>query len=425
MLVSNSLTALFSSPGNGYIQTQLMDPNARKVMPYLVGCALPAGASLAWTHPSPEPGADPQGTWAGEAGLCPEWSTQAPSQACLERVSACVLARNNPFGRRVELSLRGQHASNPGAFSLGLQTRPLSHDPASSQPVASLVSCTSTQAGASRNCGWSVDYIGACSPGTQVRVGAGGPLSASCSGAALGSTGSGQAVLRVCGSIASCDDASKLSLSATCGPSVPPVGTFTCPASGYFNVMTALSVSSAQVSATVQVAPPASYRLSEKDVFPVREGAYYGNILDAKALAIEIRVQGGHPVAVDVNTHQVLGPASGASVSGSVYRKMYSCYDAKWLYGAAEATHRVCALPSSGSNCAAQVTGPCLEATQPTFPGSMCTTEDGPQVVGDGDYEGCRSSASELWLNPVTVFLHAPCDVVGPYRNASLCKRLP
>ncbi|MDC0712197.1 hypothetical protein POL68_27265 [Stigmatella sp. ncwal1] len=419
-LRTTSLTTLFAPPGIPFIQSQLRDPNAQLVMSYLVGCALPAGQPLPWQDPI-------TGTlrnWTGEAGLCPEWATSStPSNACLERVSACLLARNNPFGRRVDLSMRGENPSNPNTFSLELQTRPSGYYPGVSSSVASLSACTSTQSGASRNCGWKVDYIGACAPESLVRVGAGGSLSPSCSGAPLGSTSSGQLLLRVCGDIASCDDTAKLNLTDTCSASPAPEGTFTCPPSGYFNVMTAPTISSAQASGTVDVAAAGGYRLSEAEVFPVREGAYYGTIFDAKALAIEIRMDGPHAVAVDVVTNQVLGLASAASVSGSVYRKMYSCYDSNWTNGYAAATYRVCADPSNVEDCAALVMGACRDAAAPAFPGSKCATDDGPMVVGDGDYEGCRSNDNALWMNPVTVFLHAPCDVLGGYKNPTLCQR--
>ncbi|ADO68157.1 hypothetical protein [Stigmatella aurantiaca] len=418
-LKENSLTALFTPPGIPYLQTQLLDSNAQWVMSYLVGCALSAGQPLVWKNPL----TNTNQVWTGEAGLCPEWATSVPSDACLERVSACLLARNNPFGRRVDLSMRGQNPSNPNTFGLDLQTRPSGYYPGVSTPVASLAACTSTQSGASRNCGWTRDYMGACTPGSPVRVGAGGFLSPSCSGAPLGSTTSGQMLLRVCGDIATCDDTAKLNLTSTCSASLPPAGTFTCPASGYFNVMTAPSNSSGQASGTVAVAAPHAYRLSEAEVFPVREGAYYGTVFDAKALAIEIRVDGYQPVAVDVATNRVLGPASSASVSGSVYRKMYSCYDANWTSGYAAATYRVCADPANLEDCAAQVEGACLEPTLPSFPNSKCATGDGPMVVGDGDYEGCRSNDNYLWTNPVTVFLHAPCDVLAGYKNPTLCQR--
>src|SRR5690606_31778227 len=122
-----------------------------------------------------------------------------PSQACLHRVSACILARNNAFGRRVELSLRGEDASNPHKFELAPVTLPAEYEPNTSARVASFEACSSHGGSALRDCGWTVDALGRCSPGQTVRLGAGGSAPDACAHPEpLGTTLSGRAVLRVC-----------------------------------------------------------------------------------------------------------------------------------------------------------------------------------------------------------------------------------
>ncbi|HWN69931.1 MAG TPA: hypothetical protein VNM90_19950 [Haliangium sp.] len=93
-----------------YLIDQLCDPYARQVMKRVVECALegstpdaPAQA-VTWNHA----GLNQPETWYGSIGLCPQWHTGLPSGDCLERVSACVLARLNEQGQTVSISMRGE-----------------------------------------------------------------------------------------------------------------------------------------------------------------------------------------------------------------------------------------------------------------------------------------------------------------------------
>jgi hypothetical protein len=129
MLTTNrqSLTALSSNPLNdasflaGTLHRALLDPSAREVMQDLVACALGGDKSVSWTpgageewHPRPGESVGRNGklTWTGSgAGLCPSWAGSAPDAACQERVSACLLTRNNASGRRKEISIRDGSAA--------------------------------------------------------------------------------------------------------------------------------------------------------------------------------------------------------------------------------------------------------------------------------------------------------------------------
>ncbi|WP_437942681.1 hypothetical protein [Sorangium sp. So ce341] len=136
-----------ASFAEGPLHRALLDPHARDVMQALVECALRPDQGLSWTTTASElsavdagatvssPESDlswaiPQGEkpslapvvveWSGDLGLCPSWAHGAPSTDCQELVSACLLARNNARGARVDLSLRWEplpEEDPPGARS--------------------------------------------------------------------------------------------------------------------------------------------------------------------------------------------------------------------------------------------------------------------------------------------------------------------
>jgi len=423
-LVSGGLQNMFTSTASTYadIQRQLVDPDAQQLMSYLVSCALDANSSISWKDPNSltnpaDPTSGVTRIWRGKLGLCPEWKTGAPSAACKNRVSACLLARNNALGRRVELSLRGEDPSRPGLFSLEGVTLPLEHDPNTDVPVPSFTGCSAPSTVMSRDCGWKGDGIGRCVPGQLVRLGAGARAPDQCStGTVLGSASGAPMMLRACADLAGCDGGSTRLLAHganSCGTGYASV-TFTCPASGFFNVLKQAydSTQTGTVSVVEETGTPAGtrYPLSEAEVFSVREGAYYGNIFDPEAL--------GATVYVDAQ-----GKLHGKEqvIRGSVYRKMYSCQAAGWSDAAAYATNRLCALPSSVSNCAAIPTGTCVNPSVPTYPSSRCEQSDGPLVEGDLDFEKCRDSTGLQWKEPITVFLHDACGLMS--EPSGICKR--
>lgn len=423
LLASSALTALFgptATAGHAFIRQQLHDPDAQKFMEYLVGCALPSGDYVDWYDPRPA-SAGPK-RWYGKAGLCPAWKTSAPTGQCKRMVSACVLARNNALGRRVELSLRGEHWTGPGVFTLEPVTRPAEQDPNPLVALNSFTSCVGAQSGAARNCGWKADAIGSCSPGSPVFVGAGGATS--CPGPVLGSSSGGQMVLRVCDGIVGCDHLGARFITEAVGScaGAAPVTSFICPDQGsptsWFSVMTAPWSSLNTTSfATVAVSSSAGaqYNLSEEEVYGTREGAFYGNIFDPTALHPQVNVR----VVREDDGYVVVGDT--ARIDGAIYRRMFSCYDPDWASGAAYSTHRVCALPSSGQNCAATVAGPCWNSYNPAA--GMCATDDGSDVSGDGDFELCRDPANNVWREPVTTYLNSACDTVQTDAGTRTCVR--
>lgn len=417
LVATSALQPVFDpATGDAYLREQLRDVDAQHFMEYVVGCALEAGSGVDWLDPL----TNTRQRWEGLIGLCPEWASEVPSEACLHRVSSCVVARNNAFGRRVELSMRGEDPRDPSKFALDKKTRPTEYDPRTSAHVASFEACEEGETGASRDCGWTPDWLGRCTPGQTVRLGAGGLAPDTCTGAPLGATLSGRVVLRVCEGIAGCDAQDERDLAQSEGSchGEPPAVAFTCPASGNFNVMLAPWDSavgdggaSAQVDVETNTCANTLYRLSEAQAFRYREGAFYGTLFDADALAVTVQVTKG------------VVEGKGQRVTGAVYQKMYSCYDPAWLRGAAYALNRVCALPNSGENCAATVTGACVDRDKPS--NSMCKQEDGTLVrLGDRDYEYCSDGRDTVWEEPVTTFLNAACDL-APLTQLDLCLRGP
>jgi hypothetical protein len=103
-LTTNSLTTN-SLTTNSLLTTAIADPNALEMLKYVYSCAMPAGASMELTvngvvYP-----------FAGSIGLEPQWGVVGGScdSNCQQWISACVLARTNYYGKRVNISMRGNH----------------------------------------------------------------------------------------------------------------------------------------------------------------------------------------------------------------------------------------------------------------------------------------------------------------------------
>ncbi|MFP2912763.1 hypothetical protein ACLESD_48705 [Pyxidicoccus sp. 3LFB2] len=424
-LSQQSLQSLFDpAGGDANTRRRLGDPKAQQLMSYLVGCALNQGDSVNWFDPLTFTAR----RWYGQAGLCPSWGTAAPTADCLERVSSCLLARNNALGRRVELSMRGEHQlwpAGPNIYTLEPQTRPADHHPTTSQPLASFLPCSpTTQQGPGRDCGWKADGIGYCAASGPVQVGAGGLTSCPGPAPALGSSNM-QTVLRVCSGVNGCDHADARNLGEATGScagiSPVPVVSFTCTAGQFFSVMAApFSASTTSALLPNVAASPSnvvSYGLSETEVYTEREGAFYGNVFDYKALARGVNVDVVQYGQGREARYVVVG--ADVEIKGSVYTRMFSCYDPTWANGPAYSSHRLCALPGSGANCAATVTGACFTSLNPPVPGK-CAIDEGSMTEGDRDYEECEDPLGNVWWHPVTTFLHSACDAVPPPRQGLL-----
>ena len=100
-LAANKLAANKLAASSLESRELMATPDGRDVMSYIVGCALPTGASVTLT--------DPLGasyTYPGWIGLAPSWVTAPPTVSQRRWVSACVLARTNLYGISVQISMR-------------------------------------------------------------------------------------------------------------------------------------------------------------------------------------------------------------------------------------------------------------------------------------------------------------------------------
>lgn len=398
-LINNPLNDA-SVNGLWHLQNGMVDPNAQAFMKYVVSCALDSTQTVNWTSPAD----GTKLTLTGSMGLCADWNTLVPTADCLERVSACVLSRNNAYGTIVDLSSRTYKPDVFTSMKVQSQTPGLTHYEGSESTVGSLNDCAAPTSGLGRNCGWAVNHVGYCAPGTTVTVGAGAGVSGAC-GTVVGS-GSGDMMMRVCEGIRACDGSSPSVIAKSdnsCGTLLPAT-TFTCPTAGYFTVMTAPYTSGGGVTAKPAASGKVAYPASENRVFRVREGAFFGNIFDPSALDKNVNVQ------IWPN-EQYTVTGTDVRVKGSIYKRMFSCSADGWSDPKASNAERVCASPSSGENCAAEYLGACTTDSTGTLPTNICSTNDSPGVTGDADFYECKGGG-ETFYWAVSVNLNDRCDIV-------------
>lgn len=384
---------------------QLHDPLTREFMSYLVSCALAPGQVVQWW--------DKLDGWAyykweGSLGLCPSWATGPASQECQEIVSACLLARNNAFGKSVRLSFRGEDIPETSdAFMLATKV-PTGAVYESNTAIASFNACAGTAFGPLRECSWRTEHVGQCMPGSAVQIGAGAAPPGACGTSALGAS-VGDTMLRVCGGIRGCkttDAAFIAQNDDACGTLYPAVN-FTCPASGYFSVMSAAYNSSSTATTTSVVVKynfwtKPKYPQTEAKVFPWREAAFYGNMFDPAYLKADIYVDD------DGFVHG----REGLKVEGSIYSNMWACWSNNWNWATAYMNLRVCGGPFA-VNCAATPVGACQDYYDASFAKFQCVLDDGPVVPGDRDYQDCRGGSGAEFKFPITTTLNSPCDIVS------------
>jgi hypothetical protein len=407
-LTQNPLsTSSFSSVSA--LSMALYDPGARYFMKYLVSCALAPEQEVSWT---PSYTGGPTQTWKGGGALCSQWSTGLPDAACLERVSACILARNNPSGIRVRVSLRGGGAQAPASLQPRAAASPDMFTsaelvPPFVQPSMPILSFSPCPAVSGNDCGWLPLITGSCTAGTTVQVKAQG------SSAVCGA-------LRVCRGTRGCDQGSTDILGespASCGSSLV---SFTCPQTGRFSAISQLTSSPSNGtwgSAIVQGG--SSQLLSEPALFPIREGAFYGNLFGSSAVmqglsvrfdtaSRETRMQMPGVANLYVRTddgwcqrapNQSSGPCLPAlPVVGegqSVYSRMYSCSAPEWAGDPRRLPGRVCALPGNNANCASHLVGLCQRDASGGDCGATTT----------GDFLTCKGHESARWMYPITTFM--------------------
>jgi hypothetical protein len=367
---------------------------AQIFMEYLVGCALPKGSVVKWESTSGSQHAE----YHGSLGLCPDWEYGRPDTYCRQRVSACLLARNNGLGETVRISLRGQDSVGD-ALPLAKSSWAFSDAPSPTEL------CPPGEPG----CGFVQSPVGRCNPGDTVEVGAyHDPLR-----------------LRACSNDKACTLGESLDR-ADDGSSV----VFTCPHTGVYNVMVG-----------ELWGPPSSWDLKssagmlpedEGVVYRWREGAFFGDIFDYTALGVDTKLilKGDQArVLYLVEGKEYRSPdAIPAEQRYVVHRNMFSCQSDSWNDGDARAQFRVCAGIGS-VHCAAEFAGNCSPwpASLP-FPGApfttggRCSIDDDAPVSGDRDYNDCEDLYGIPHKVVLTTSLKDKCDAI-PGDKRKQCKK--
>jgi len=383
------------------IQTNLEDPATQQFMRYLVSCALRPSQIVTWTSAF-NPAVSQN--YRGDVGLCPEWEVNPPTKECRQRVSACLLARNNAFGVSVAISLRG-HRDDVNPIPLAPRTMPWPFKWRTSTQVDSSKACAFPTVGLARNCGWRGAGVGVCTPGTPVTISTGCSLD----------SGDGNTMLRVCRRVHFCDSGSPELLAANdngCG--YKPKVSFICPPDGTYAVLRA-NFRSWLPAAMTPVASSGELPAPEPAVFAWREGGFYGDIFEA--ISNEKRQVRINPIKGNLQEQIRPGTDKAAfeesnwrdevretlAFRGVIYPKMFACSSKEWNAQDAYFQLRVCAGPT-GENCAAKYVGPC-------FPESCGSDNAHPSSF---DYKDCKDGSPEPpWSQPITTFLNQPCDLVG------------
>ncbi|TQF17917.1 hypothetical protein FJV41_00805 [Myxococcus llanfairpwllgwyngyllgogerychwyrndrobwllllantysiliogogogochensis] len=397
-LTSQALTSR-AFAGDWRLKHQLEDPAARNVMHYLVECALAPTSKVEWK--------DRLGNvyiFAGGAALCPEWEFTAPSPQCLGYVSACLLSRNNAYGHTVEISLRGEDPRDDLRFNPTGDTK---------QWHPMFLPCDKGGSGLGDECGWVGEGVGACTPGLEVTVAAGAPRPDTCTGL-LGAS-SGHRVLRVCEKPWGCEagDALAAAEKNDCGGDAPSA-TFKCPRGGRYSIMSApFNRMEAPGSWVRPGTTHGRYPVASFGAFTFREGAFFGNIFDSKALSVE----------VSINMDTYLPQLSKPNFTGYPYQNVHACFAKDWIAGDVHLASRICANTTIGDHnafgCLARTVGPCeFGSASPQAP--RCAVGDGFKVQGDGDFEVCSDDDGVFHPEPITTYLNSPCDAL-PVTDRNTC----
>ena len=357
-----------------YLAEQIEDPDARKVLAYLYGCA---GGPNDRLKISGRFGTE---VYQGVLGLAPIWMNAAPPKRELEQVSACLVSRVNAYGVRVDYSMRGQPAFR---FPNWAEVGPTPTYLHTNTQVASLGACTAP----TPNCGWGLDRVGNCSPGTSAIV----------STYALGGSSQGSNALRVCPGIRACDDTGAVSMTHAYSAGRDQVG-FVCPSSGQFSVMKFPSNPAVPIRTGGQVTggkfpAPEGWTTADYAVFPWAEGSFFGNIFGAANF--DKNFQDSY---CDPKKHVCFHPTQNPNQTAF---KCYACGSDVWNDAVAYMNERVCAAGQRGP-CLCERVGKCS---------SICALSDGLERIGDGDFQECKAPSGTIYTTGVTTYLNERCAI--------------
>ncbi|WP_437662545.1 hypothetical protein [Sorangium sp. So ce1182] len=351
--------------------------SAENLMAEIVSCALDSTHVVtAAISPNTAPF-----SWRGQFGICGStapmwlgsWWDAPPTSHCLERVSACVLARMNKLSRQVPISIHVPGDDFAPSPKVRVQTTLRD-----GTKLRSFEPCPLRATGPTDGCGWRADFVGICKRGEQVAL-----------------QRNGASAVRVCKGIHGCEKdqqvpsypgfqpyagfvaqfASSQAIEFMC-PDGVGVGPSDRPEHTYFSLMVAPLplgvVPSDPIAAGSSDA--FTYPASEREVFTYPEGSFYGDIF-----------------------------------SGSSGDLGYVCHSELWRAGKAYLADRLCADPSDATCDAIGGHAPCLDA---------CGL--GLSAHPQETYLKCEGGG-RVWEG-VTVFLNEPHDISSdPAASAIVC----
>jgi hypothetical protein len=380
---------------NPFLAEQLEDPLARTVLKYIWGCSMGLNDYLTVS------GSFGTEVYKGGGGMCTKWKSGPPDRQCQEQVSACLMARNNACGHSHQLSLRGEN-TDPTVFAGPLPEVPPNGTylpaacPAPGPPkqVKSLIACPPGKLGYLEDCGWSLDRIGNCTPGTTAIV----------STKAYGGWSSGGSALRIIAGVRADDNAQALTVTRNSAPGLPDEVKFTCPSSGLFSVMKApykrdVSVTMVTGGSVVggRFPAPEGWMSGDYAVFPWPEGHFFGNIFGKANFAGSFVNN-----VCDPKTHVCYHPPSNNTNLDPAFKNAFACTSEVWTDGAATARDRLCAAGQRWEGCFATYVGQCVD---------VCRLRDGTQRIGDYNFQDCKAPTGTRYTTGISTFLNNPCDL--------------
>ncbi|HEY8145983.1 MAG TPA: hypothetical protein VIG06_25050, partial [Kofleriaceae bacterium] len=297
----------------------LRNSDTRMFFKYLVSCALSSEQEPVTYTWSPFPGKTVTYSFAGSLGLCTAWGDGPADEDCQEAVTACLLARNNAYGVSKAISPRGLYPYEGSAETMEQMIEvPAKPTQLSGAGIPSFNACKTAQSGAARNCGWDNEssLLGTCKPGKKVTL--------ACDG-----TGAGGMVTRICDGIEGCDSGS-LAVRASGEVCTSPTAaslTFVCGTDGAFAAMTGPRTSGQSYTSHFTSAAGGSFPATERQLFPYREGAFYGNLFNGAART--------HDITVTINAAGVatIDFLLSGPISIHTFNDAFACHDPEWTTG--------------------------------------------------------------------------------------------
>lgn len=400
------------------------DDETRKFIKYTVECALDPGQAVRF-----------QGdVYNGLIGQCPSWNKDKPTKDCLEAVSGCLLARNNPTGLTIPLSMRALLPENPPIDPFVTALAGTHHTDPVGLPIDSFhADCLAGEDGETRNCGWDEDtaLVGICEPGALVQVGAGARLGVGGCMSALGTLNSGNPVIRVNREMNGDDEGGQNHLASSddvCdeGPAVD----FTCPDSGVFNVMLSGFKQGEPFDAEVGAASgsPVEFPIKISELYELLEGSYWGTVFASINPNVTLVRQGeGFIIQLAEGSKDHTGFGSRQVFP---FEDAWCCndpgFDPAYLDNARACAKQPVLDPKGklgeANMCMCRPLGACNVVAK-NHKANRCPIYDTNVVLGDVDHDDCKDGFNIPRKWPMTVFLHAPCDMVGGGGEGQTCGR--